>query len=664
MQPPSSAPGAPVTDARRARSGPALALALACFAVLATHVHLGFERIRLRVVTAPQVAADRAITAPLPDLTPLAGAPAAIVARVRGGDEATRLTLALDGVALTTVEVAAHASTRVDASAVPGPHAGHAITVSGDHGGWRLDSLEIANVHGFSAGVVSFVIVPRGHPGDPRVPWWMAVLVGLALLALGTGMPSPEPRPGAERVRRVAADASAALVLVVFAGVLLADVVSPYRVLLAPATFGLLAAMLYMRPLLRAVPPIVSWTRRGAALVASAAWRAARAAIAFVRHRGWLGLVPHVAVAVLVLWGVAQFHEPGTGFTSMIRFGEAFSDRAVPALRGVPHTIESPQGYDAQFYAQLAFDPLLQDPATAAAIDTPFYRARRIFLPWLANVLALGEPWYVLQAYALLNVAAWLWLAWLLLRWLPPGSAATTAAWVACMLAHGWMASMARALADGPSVLLIALGIAAIQANRHWLGAGILGISGLTRETNLLAGTALLPAETTPGRGFLTVALRGLLVVAPLALWVGYLVSLRLPQEAAGTGNFAPPLVAYVDDWIAGVDEAWRYASEFDAWLAVLTTTALTTQAMALLWWRAWRDPWWRVGVGFALLMLVLGPEVWGGQPAAVTRVVLPMTVAFNVLLPRGRWFWPLWVLGNANLLHGPREMGLDWFLG
>lgn len=683
MQPPLSPPGAeraPVTHARRARGAHAVGLALLCFAVLATHVHLGFERIRVRVVASPLVASDPALTVPLPDLTPLAGAPAAIIARVRGGGEATRLTLTLDDATLAAVEAPANAETRIDASALLTGGHGHTITVSGSRPGWQLDYLEIANVHGFSAGALGFVVVPRGHPGNPRVPWWLAAIVGAGLLALrcsvlaspglkprrSDGVPAVEslPRPGrSESVARVAAGAVAALVLLVFAIVLLADLVSPYRILLSPTAFAILAAFLYVRPIARVVPPLVSWLTRAAIAVADAAWTATRTGVAFIRRSKALQLAPHVTVVVLVLWGVARFHQPENGFTSLIRFGQAFSGRAVPALGAVPHAVESPYGYDAQFYAQLALDPLLQDPATVRAIDTPFYRARRVFLPWLANVLALGEPWYVLQVYALLNVAAWLWMAWLLLRWLPPGSAAATAAWIAIMLSHGFMASMARALADGPSALIIALGVAAVHANRQWLAAAILGVSGLTRETNLLAGAVLLPAQLPAPNRLGALAVQGLAVVAPLALWVAYLVSLGLPPEAAGAGNFAAPLVAYVNDWIASVEEARLYASEFDAWLAVLTLVALTTQAVAFIWWRAWRDPWWRVGVGYVLLMLVLGPAVWEGQPAAVTRVVLPMTVAFNILLPRGRWFWPLWILGNANLLHAPREMGLDWFL-
>lgn len=668
MQPPLSPPGAeraPVTHAGRARGAYAVGLALVCFAVLATHVHLGFERIRIRVVASPLVASEPALRLLLPDLTPLAGAPAAIIARLRANGEPTRLTLSLDDTTLAAVEASANAETRIDASASITGGRGHSITVSSDRAGWRLDYLEVANVHGFSAGALSFVVVPRGHPGNPRVPWWLAAVVGIGLLAV---RPWPPASPGlkagrAERLARVVAGASAALVLLVFGIVLLADFVSPYRILLSSTTFAILAALLYVRPIARVVPSLVSWLAGAAIAGTAAAWTATRAGASFIQRSKALQLVPHLTVVVLVVWGVARFHQPENGFTSLIRFGQAFSGRAVPALGAVPHAVESPYGYDAQFYAQLALDPLLQNPATVRAIDTPFYRARRVFLPWLANVLALGEPWYVLQVYALLNVAAWLWMAWLLLRWLPPGSATATAAWVAIMLSHGFMASMARALADGPSALIIALGVAAVHANRQWLAAAILGVSGLTRETNLLAGVVLLPAQLPAPNRLGALAVQGLAVVAPLALWVAYLVSLGLPPEAAGAGNFAAPLVAYVNDWTASVEEARLYASEFDAWLAVLTLVALTTQAVAFIWWRAWRDPWWRVGVGYVLLMLVLGPAVWEGQPAAVTRVVLPMTVAFNVLLPRGRWFWPLWILGNANLLHAPREMGLDWFL-
>jgi hypothetical protein len=53
--------------------------------------------------------------------------------------------------------------------------------------------------------------------------------------------------------------------------------------------------------------------------------------------------------------------------------------------------------------------------------------------------------------------------------------------------------------------------------------------------------------------------------------------------------------------------------------------------------------------------MIFLGQAVWEGHPGAATRVLMPMTFAFNLLLPSTRWFWLLWVLGNVNVLDGFR---------
>ena len=68
--------------------------------------------------------------------------------------------------------------------------------------------------------------------------------------------------------------------------------------------------------------------------------------------------------------------------------------------------------------------------------------------------------------------------------------------------------------------------------------------------------------------------------------------------------------------------------------------------------WADWKNPWWRVGISYVLLMVVLGPNVWAGYSGSATRVLLPMTFAFNVILPRDLWFWPLFALGNLTVLH------------
>ena len=61
-------------------------------------------------------------------------------------------------------------------------------------------------------------------------------------------------------------------------------------------------------------------------------------------------------------------------------------------------------------------EPLLRNRAIDAALDNPPYRARRILFSWTAYLLGLGQPEWILKAFALQNILAWLALAWLLGR--------------------------------------------------------------------------------------------------------------------------------------------------------------------------------------------------------------------------------------------------------
>ena len=62
--------------------------------------------------------------------------------------------------------------------------------------------------------------------------------------------------------------------------------------------------------------------------------------------------------------------------------------------------------------------------------------------------------------------------------------------------------------------------------------------------------------------------------------------------------------------------------------------------------------PWWRVAAAYAVLMLLVDKAVWEGSPGAVMRVLLPLTVGFNILLLRhtDRSFWTWYVVGNLQL--------------
>lgn len=115
-----------------------------------------------------------------------------------------------------------------------------------------------------------------------------------------------------------------------------------------------------------------------------------------------------------------------------------------------------------------------------------------------------------------------------MLRWFPAGELRPVLAWCACLLSHGTLISMRLAVPDGPSVLLIALAIVAVEQQRSRLAAGLLGIATLGRETNLLASVVLTPTENRnpdlAGR-----LIRACLLLVPFCAWTAYLLLRDLP---------------------------------------------------------------------------------------------------------------------------------------
>jgi hypothetical protein len=84
---------------------------------------------------------------------------------------------------------------------------------------------------------------------------------------------------------------------------------------------------------------------------------------------------------------------------------------------------------------------------------------------------------------------------------------------------------------------------------------------------------------------------------------------------------------------------------------------SLTVQLVFLVLRPQWEKAWWRVGMSFAILMIILGEAVWEGYPGAASRVLLPMQLAFNVLVPLGRWWRYVLIAGNLTLLAAPFEL-------
>ena len=325
-----------------------------------------------------------------------------------------------------------------------------------------------------------------------------------------------------------------------------------------------------------------------------------------------------IGLALLLLASVARLYQPAYGFTAMIRFA-APGTTELSVLQEIPHYRHHPSlSYDGQFYAQLALDPLLRDPAIDRALDQPAYRARRILFSWTAWALGLGRPAWILYAYALQNVIFWLALAVLMTRWLPPTTPRGLALWTACLFSHGLLTSVRMTLLDGPSMFLIALAIAASERGRLFTAAAIVGVAGLGRETNLLASLGL-PKPTGRWR-WLALGAALVLAALPLLLWQDYLHSIYRSTSASGHPQLALPMVVYLEvlrDTARAVIRGGGMLLAFKLGVVV----CLGVQAAYLIHRRHYDSPWWRIAVPYAILMLMVHGVVWEGYPGAVTRV-------------------------------------------
>jgi len=386
-----------------------------------------------------------------------------------------------------------------------------------------------------------------------------------------------------------------------------------------------------------------------------------RAVGAWFARRGWSPLVAGAYLTVIGLfgWAFSEFYIPGKGFSSLIAFGSQFESARLSKIRKLDYYVEKDSdGYDAQYYAQIAMDPSLQNKQLRNAVDSLPYRARRILMPALSYVFGFGEPAAILQAYATMNALTWLLLAVLLLHWFPPSDWDNFLRWAGMLGTFGLSLSVRHALTDGPSLLLLAFGVYLFERQRPWLAAGVLGLSGLAKETSVLGATAFVPRDLLSWRNWPKAIGLGLLVGLPLALWLGYIDVMVGAAADVGARNFDLPFMAYCRKWAAtmGGFNDFSLGAPGAHW-SLVSLIVLSVQFLFLVARPRWSSPWWRIGVCYALLMVFLGDAVWEGYPGAAARVLLPMQLAFNVLVPREKaWRWVL-ILGNLSLLAAPAAL-------
>ncbi|MES1194935.1 MAG: hypothetical protein ABUL65_03500, partial [Opitutus sp.] len=297
-------------------------------------------------------------------------------------------------------------------------------------------------------------------------------------------------------------------------------------------------------------------------------------------------------------------------------------------------------------------DPTLRDAQLQQVIDAPAYRARRILTPALAALFGLGNPWWTIQAYALLNVVAWLLFAWLLHRHIGGSDWIAYARWIGCVFSMGVLESVRQSLVDLPALLLLFLAGEAHTRTQSQRSTLWLALGNLAKETSLLSALALSLDPSTGKLPWRRILISLGACILPLALWSLY-VNHRFPVSDGGTGlgNFTLPLLGLLDHLKTCGTAV--FSGNLDGRYSMGLLAALGFVVQILVLWRAPlpRSAWWRIGAAYSLLFVFLSPWIWSGYWAAC-RALLPLTVAFNLLLPAQRHFWPLWALGNLTMLH------------
>jgi hypothetical protein len=361
------------------------------------------------------------------------------------------------------------------------------------------------------------------------------------------------------------------------------------------------------------------------------------------------------ALAVMVfLWVIARCWHPVYGFTAFLQFDEAHQSTAIAAFRDYPvFAYPGLAPYDGLQYSQMAYHPMLEAGELRPAIDFLAYRARRILLPLAAWLLAAGQPAWIAQVYAALNILCWLLLAAVFWRILPVTDTHGGLAWIGLLFSAGAMSSVRLALIDLPALLLMALALWETERERRRSAVVWLAAATLTRETSLLASVAFFDCPPKSRASVVRGLLWVLFAAAPFFLWLGYVHWQVGAAAAAGSRNFTWPVVGLLDKWDDCIYALTDPQTQPFAWRTLLATAGLTFQAAFILTWRRPADPWWRVGAVFTALLLCLGPAVWEGFPGAAVRVLLPLNLACNVLVVRTRA--PLaWLLAcNLTIFYG-----------
>lgn len=260
-------------------------------------------------------------------------------------------------------------------------------------------------------------------------------------------------------------------------------------------------------------------------------------------------VVPVALVALVLAMAIgSQLQTYKGNLTGPVQFGREFASFTHPP-RGA--LVNSPNGYDAQFFYLQARDPLLLRDATVRSLRAAGagFRMQRVAYPALAFLIAAGQSSAI--PFAMLAINA------LVLMALAGGFAiyARRRGWssfwaFAIALMPGMLLPAVRDLSDPLATASMLAGLLQWQSGRRWPAGAALAVAVVTREVMMLAIVAVAAeacvrawrARKAPGEARKQLLLGWPVVVVPtaaFAVWEAY-VMMRYGGPVGGAGLAFP----------------------------------------------------------------------------------------------------------------------------
>jgi hypothetical protein len=254
-----------------------------------------------------------------------------------------------------------------------------------------------------------------------------------------------------------------------------------------------------------------------------------------VRRRAW---PPALLCAILGLtWQLLTVHFNYAGnFTALFCTAPPLPIPPQLAAERI-YIFQHGGGYDGQYYHYVAHDPLFQT-GIGRAIPDPVFRYRRILLPGLAYLLALGQQRFIDASYFACNLIFLFLGAWWLARWL---ILAGVNRWIAVLylLVPSTIISLDRMVTD-LALTSLCLGLAVYlktgERTRLYL---VIAMAALCRETGMVLAIACCVPPLLQGRFRNCLPFAAALI--PASIWYGFL-AIHLPRPSSIPASAFYPL--------------------------------------------------------------------------------------------------------------------------